>query len=142
MDISMVATLFQRLGAVCLVFVIFWHITQQPAPRRGKAIVHLADANDVIVAIDQRNYRVESAAESPVVSDLEPGSHTARVWQHGVLLGVKHFTVQPGRQVVIAPFTRGPVDFASGSRRAAAEKTGPAELAVRIGRSARASVHN
>ena len=142
MAISMIATLLKRLGAVCLVFVIFWHITQQAAPRRGKAIVHLADADDVMVAIDQRNYRVESAAETPLVSDLEPGAHTARVWQHGVLLGVKHFTIQPGKQVVIAPFTRRPVGGASGSSRAAAEKTGAAELAVRIGRSAPTNVHN
>src|SRR6516164_11683346 len=109
MDISLIATLLKRLGAVCLAFVIFWHITHHVPPRRGKAIVHVSQA-DVVLIVDQSNYRVPTSAESPIVCYLEPGKHKAQVWRHGVLLGEEHFTVEPGRERVIPAFDRPDAD--------------------------------
>ena len=74
MDISLIATLARRLGAVCLALVIFWLVARHAGPQRGTAIVHVLQPN-VVVAVDDRSYLVESIAQSPVVCDLEPGPH-------------------------------------------------------------------
>jgi hypothetical protein len=144
MIISMIATLLKRLGAVCLAFVIFWHVTQHAGPRRGKAIVQVPDTDDIVVAVDQRNYHVRTPEETPVVCDLEPGTHIVQVWRRGVLRGEEHFIIEAGKEVVIAPLGRPPVDRGalSGRLAATAEGNGPAGLAVRIRQPEPRAVHN
>ncbi len=100
MDISLIATLVKRLGAVCLAFVILWHVAQHAGPRRGKAIVHVLRP-DVVVVVDHREYRVESIAESPVVCELEPGEHVAQVRHGAALLDEQSFTIEPGKDVIV-----------------------------------------
>jgi hypothetical protein len=133
MDISLIATLLKRLGAICLALVIFWHVTQHAAPRRGKAIVHVSQS-DVVVFVDHQNYHISNYAESPVVCDLEPGDHQAQVWRHGILIGEERFTVEAGEEVVVPPFDRaGPdIDPALDRPVPTAERIRPAGLAARI----------
>jgi hypothetical protein len=133
MDISLVATLLKRLGAVCLAFVIFWHVTHHVPPRRGKAIVHVSQG-DVVVIVDQMFCRVPTFAESPIVCYLEPGKHKAQVWRHGVMLGEEHFTVEPGKDLVIPAFDRPDADTDATNDRsvAAAEPISSAGLTARI----------
>jgi hypothetical protein len=133
MDISLIATLLKRLGAVCLAFVIFWHVTHHAPPRRGKAIVHVSQG-DVVVIVDQLNYRVPTSSESPIVCYLEPGPHKAQVWRHGRLLGETHFAVGPGEDRVIPAFDRPDADTDAANDRpvAAAEPISPAGLTARI----------
>jgi len=133
MDISLIATLLKRLGVVCLAFVIFWHVTQHGPPRRGKAIVHVSQG-DVVVIVDQMNYRVPRSPESPIVCYLEPGTHRAQVWRHGHLLGEKHFAIAPGEERVIPALDRADADTDAANDRpvAAAEPIRPAGLAARV----------
>jgi hypothetical protein len=103
MVISFIATWFKRLGANCLAFVILWHLTSHDAPRRGKAMVHLASPDHAVVSIDHDLYRVNSAADTPVVCELAPGRHVAQVWRNGFLVGEQAFTIEPGRVAIIGP---------------------------------------
>jgi hypothetical protein len=134
MVISFIATWFKRLGAICLAFVILWHLTAHGAPTRGKVMVHLKSADKALVLIDQRSYPVESGAQAPVVCDLAPGRHVAQVWRHGFLEGEEAFMVEPGRVAIIGPLDRRVI-----RRRAAAadvvspaRRSGPAGLAAHL----------
>jgi hypothetical protein len=106
MAISMIASLLKRVVAICLAFVIFWHITHHDRPaaaRTGRAIVNVP-ASNVRVILDLREFAVGSPAESPLVCELEPGVHRARVLRGAVLLAEESFEVQPGREVEITPY--------------------------------------
>jgi hypothetical protein len=145
MDISMIATLLKRAVAVCLAFVIFWHVTPHAAPRRGKAIVHLSQP-DVLVFVDHVEYHVRSVADSPIVCDLEPGDHRLQVWRHGALLDEERFVVESGKDVVVSALAHADVatENATASRRpeSAAEAIRPAGLAARIPQPQPTSVPN
>ena len=125
MDISLIATLARRLGAVCLALVIFWLVVRHAGPQRGTAIVHVLQP-DVVVAVDGRSYPVESIAQSPVVCDLEPGPHVVKVTHGWLLLGEKEFTVEAGQEVVLCPFQdpENPEVAGAGGRGLAPEVTG------------------
>lgn len=133
MDISMIATLLKRLAAVCFAFVVFWHVTHQAPPRRGKAIVHVSQS-DVVVIIDHQDHRVPTYAESPVVCELDPGNHSAQVWRRGILLGQVRFTIEAGKDVVIPAFDRPEFETGAASEPSApaAEPIGTAGLAASI----------
>lgn len=106
MLIGLVATWLKRLGFVCLAFVILWHLTHLGVPRRGRAKVHVKWPGDVVVKIDQRDYAVRSATDTPVECDLDPGPHVVQVWRGGHLKGQESFVVGSGRTAVIGPLER------------------------------------
>jgi hypothetical protein len=126
MIISLIATLTKRLGAVCLSFVILWHVTHHAGPRGSRAIVHVTQP-DVTVEVDEQRYHVGSIMESPLVFELEPGRHVAEVWRDGELLGGESFTVEAGEEVVVSPDAR-QVGVAAGS-----QVSQPAQQANRAG---------
>jgi hypothetical protein len=139
MLISLIATTVKRLGAVCLAFVVLWHVGRYAGPQAGEAIVHVA-RHGVIVSVDNRSYRIDSIGDSPVVCELAPGTHTVKVYRDELLLSDEDFTVEAGKQVVLFPIarTRGVPAVASigpGSV-PASESVRPAGLAVRIPKSA------
>ncbi len=100
MILTLIATLVKRLGAVCIAFVILWHVAHHAGPSRGKAFVHVSRP-DVHVVIDYRDFPVESLDESPVVCDLEPGTHVARIKQGKIMLDEQTFTIEPGKETVL-----------------------------------------
>ena len=138
MDISLIATLAKRVGAVCLAMVIFWHVVRHAGPRQGTAIVHVPQSN-VVVAVDDQSYHVESIAQSPLVCDLEPGSHVVKLRHGGLLLGEEDFTVEAGKEVVVCPFHRleAAAAAASGGSESRPEAIGPPGLMVRAAARAR-----
>jgi hypothetical protein len=105
MVISLIATTVKRLGAVCLAFVVLWHVARHAGPQVGQAIVHVPRPG-VIVSIDNRSYRIDSIEDSPVVCELAPGVHTVKVERDVLLLGDEDFTVEAGKQVVLYPIAR------------------------------------
>jgi hypothetical protein len=100
MDISLIATLVKRLGAVCLAFVIFWHVAQHGGPRQGKAIVHVSRP-DVVVAVDHIDHPVDSTAPSPLVCELGPGKHVAQMLHGDSLLDEQSFIIEPGQAATV-----------------------------------------
>jgi hypothetical protein len=135
MVISLIATSVKRLGAVCLALVILWHLAHHAGPQVGKAIVH-APRPGVLVSIDNRSYRIDSLAESPVVCELSPGAHTVKVHRDELLLGEEDFTVEPGKQVILHPIAHwAATRVAVSSEREsvpASTSARPAGLAIRI----------
>ncbi len=125
MDISLIATLARRLGAVCLALVIFWLVARHAGPQRGTAIVHVLQPN-VVVSVDGESYPVDSIAQSPIVCDLEPGHHVVKVRHGRMLLGEEEFTVEAGQEVVLCPFhdPENPEVVGAGERGLAPEATG------------------
>jgi hypothetical protein len=121
MVISLIATSLKRLGAVCLIFVILWHVVLHAGPQEGTAIVHVSRP-DVDVSIDNRSYHVDSMEESPLVCELPPGVHEVKVSVDGLILGEESFTVEPGKEVVMSPITRAAAKLAASG----AGGTGPA----------------
>ena len=143
MDISLVATLVKRLGAVCLAFVILWHVAQHAGPRRGKAIVHVTRP-DVAVVVDQREYRLESIAQSPVVCELEPGEHVARIWHGEAILDEQTFTIEPGKAEIVCLSDHKPArtNIAKARPAPAAEPIRSADLAIDTRRTRPNHAHN
>jgi hypothetical protein len=135
MVISLIATTVKRLGAVCLAFVVLWHVARHAGPQACEAIVHVARPG-VIVSVDTRSYRVDSIEDSPVVCELTPGTHTVKVQRDELLLGEEDFTVEAGKQVVLYPIARrmaAPAVASSGPESvSASESARPVGLAVRI----------
>ena len=130
MVISFIATWFKRLGAVCLVFVVFWHLTSRDAPRRGKAMVHLALADHAMVWIDRQLYRIDSSKDTPVVCDLAPGRHVAQAWRNGFMEGEEAFTVEPGRVAIVGPIDHATVKAQIAKARAAEQAGGSGTAGV------------
>jgi hypothetical protein len=131
MDISLIATLMKRLGAVCLAFVILWHVSQHAGPRRGKAIVHVTRP-DVEVVVDHLEYRLESIAQSPLVCELEPGEHEAQIRHGEHLLDQQTFTIEPGKEAVVCLSDHKPArtDTAKARPAPAAEPIRSTDLAI------------
>jgi hypothetical protein len=135
MLISLIATTVKRLGAVCLAFVVLWHVGRHAGPQAGEAIVHVPRPG-VIVSVDYRSYRIDSSADSPVVCELAPGTHTVKVLRDDLLLSEQDFTIEAGKQVILYPVARpmaAPAVASIGPERVpASESARPAGLAVRI----------
>lgn len=133
MNISLVATLAKRLGAVCFLLIVLWHAGRHAGLWRGRAIVHVAEP-EVTVNIGARQYRVVSMRESPLVCELEPGVHMAEVWRRGKLVGQETFVVESGKDVVVYPLSRRTGAVAGGPTRPAQRKARPAHLVAHFRR--------
>lgn len=131
MVISLIATTVKRLGAVCLAFVLLWHLVRHSGAEVGKAVVYAPRAG-VLVSIDHRTYRIDSLKDSPVVCELNPGVHVVQVRRNELLLGEENFTVAPGKSVAVFPLRR----RATASNRPESPPSSPSAraegLAVRI----------
>jgi hypothetical protein len=135
MVISLIATTLKRLGAICLAFVLLWHLARHSDVEMGKAIVHAPRAG-LLVSIDNRTYRINSLADSPVVCELSPGVHMVQVRRDELLLGEEDFTVAPGRDVAVFPLRHPPAAPAAVSSQRESpppsQSARPESLAVRI----------
>ncbi len=105
MILNLIATLVKRLGLVCVVALIGWHSVRHESPAKGKAIVHVPEAG-VLVAIDDRKYLVHSMSESPVVCELNPGTHRVEINHGPLVLGVQHFEIESGKESILRPSPR------------------------------------
>jgi hypothetical protein len=103
MILSLIATLVKRVGLVCLLAVIGWHIVRHEPPANGTAIVHVPEPG-VVVAIDNRSYLVDAMSESPLVCELKPGGHRVEIHHGKLVLGVQHFVIESGKEAVLRPF--------------------------------------
>ncbi len=134
MVLSLIATMAKRVGIVCVVFLIAWHLIHNQSSK-GKAIVHVPKAG-VVVSIDNLMFPVPSMAEAPVVCELSPGRHRVKIY-HGLLtLGDQRFFVEPGKDAVLWPYPHNPGAVVSPARRGRRGGPAPASsLAIRVGRS-------
>lgn len=134
MVLSLIATMAKRVGMVCVVCLITWHLIHNQSSN-GKAIVHVPKAG-VVVSIDNLRFPVLSMADAPVICELAPGSHRVKI-HHGTLtLGDERFLVEPGKDAVLWPYPHNPGAIVSPARRGRRGGPAPASsLAIRAGRS-------
>jgi hypothetical protein len=133
MNLSWIAALVKGVGAVCLTFVVLWHVVPHAGPRRGKAIVHVPQTG-VILEVDDLSYHVGPREESPVVCEVEPGRHLAIIRESGRLLWAESFVVEAGEEVVLRADYHLAGAAAKGQRPLPAQEVKPASLAVHSGR--------
>jgi hypothetical protein len=93
-------SLTQRVGGLLLGSVILWQVARFSMARRGRAVVHVS-MPDVIVTIDDARYRVNKLWDSPIICELRPGRHTARMIQGGRVLYQEEFTIGSGEELVL-----------------------------------------
>lgn len=104
--IQKIASIFLKVaGSLLLGGTILWQVVEHTGPPRGRAIVHVSNLH-VNLDIDHTNYRVEDFSETPVVCELPPGRHMARMSRNGKVLAEQQFQVVAGEEIVLAVWDR------------------------------------
>ena len=98
MDISLIATLAEALGAICLAIVIFWHVVPTRRSPAGQGDRACAPARYVVVA---------GRSHGATTSDRWRNRRWCAIWSRartwrssddgGLLLGEEDFTVEAGK---------------------------------------------
>jgi hypothetical protein len=89
------------IGALLLGGFILWRVALHAGPPTGRALVHVS-TTPADVSVNDDVYHVESLYQTPVVCELKPGRHTARMMQGGRLLYHEDFRIVAGEDVVLA----------------------------------------
>lgn len=93
--------LVKRAGALVLGTVILWQVAEHAGVSNGQAIIHVSAA-PVDVTVDDAVYHVEFSSQTPVVCELGPGRHKARMLRDGQVLYEEEFTIVAGQDVVLS----------------------------------------
>jgi hypothetical protein len=131
MNRYLIVTAARRLVAASLALLVFWQVAQHAGARRAMAIVHVV-ATDVVVAVDDRAYPIESVAESPLVCELGTGEHVLRMRRGPRLVYEEKFTLRPGQELILAAYESHPNAAPGPGPRSRASGPSPA-LAIRTG---------
>lgn len=91
----------KRLGALILATVVLWPVAMQRGQSNGQAIVHVSTTN-VDVAVDDAVYHIESLYQTPVVCELRPGCHVARLLREGQVVYEEEFTITTGEDTILS----------------------------------------
>jgi hypothetical protein len=86
------------------------------------------------VTVDDRVYRVESLAETPIVCSLRPGPHVVRMSRTGAALYEEHFVLEARQEIVLCAYERADVPHAGidrDPRVAAGDIRGPLSIRPR-----------
>src|SRR5271166_2706242 len=93
--------LAKRVGALILGTVVLWPVAKHEDRSNGRAIVHVSAA-PVDVTVDDAVYPIESLYQTPVVCELGPGCHVARMLRDGLVLYEEEFTITAGQDVILS----------------------------------------
>jgi hypothetical protein len=92
--------LAKPVGAVMLGGVILWHVADRAVGSRAQAIVHVSTLPADLV-VDQAVYRVVDRGKTPIVCDLRPGRHSARLIKDGRVVYQEEFLLRGGEEVIL-----------------------------------------
>lgn len=93
-------TVGRRVAGLALGVVVLWQVAEHAGPSRGRALVHVSCVpGDVVV--DQNVYHVDSLEETPIVCELRPGRHVARMLRDDRVLYQEEFAVSAGEEVIL-----------------------------------------
>jgi hypothetical protein len=87
--------------AVLLGGVILWQVAEHSGSSMGRAIVHVSTIPADLV-VDRVVYRVEDLGRTPIVCEVRPGRHSARLIRDGRVLYQEEFLVRAGEEVILA----------------------------------------
>jgi hypothetical protein len=88
------------VGAVLLGGVILWHVADRAVGSKGQAIVHVSTLPADLV-VDQAVVRVVDWGRTPVVFELRPGRHSARLIKDGRVVYQEEFLLRAGEEVIL-----------------------------------------
>ena len=97
---NVVFMLVKGIGALALGGAILWQVAKHCGPCKGIVYVHVAKPR-VSVAVDAQTHWVETMWETPIVRELEPGSHTLRMFDDGRVVFEQEFTIDAGQELVL-----------------------------------------
>jgi hypothetical protein len=89
------------IAALLVGGIILWRVALAVGPSTGRAIIHVWAAPAEVV-VDDAVYHVEDLYQTPVVCELRPGPHTARVLRDGRVLYREEFGILAGEDNVLA----------------------------------------
>src|SRR5262249_21487244 len=87
--------------AVLLGGVILWQVAEHSVSSKGWAIVHVSTIPADLV-VDHVVYRVDDFGRTPIVCEVRPGRHSARLIRDGRVLYQEEFLVRAGEEVILA----------------------------------------
>jgi hypothetical protein len=88
------------VGCLLLGGAIIWQVALYAGPPKGRALVHVSMAR-VEVTVDEARYRVEDLDRTPIVCELKPGRHMARMTRDGRVLYEEEFEIAPGEDNIL-----------------------------------------
>jgi hypothetical protein len=89
------------VGCLLLGGAILWQVAVYAGPPKGRALVHVSKPL-VEVTVDETLYRVEDLDKTPIVCELKPGRHTARMIRDGRVLYEEEFDIAAGEETILA----------------------------------------
>jgi hypothetical protein len=87
-------------GAVLLGGVVLWQVADRAGSSKGQAIVHVSTLPADLM-VDQAVYRVVDWGRTPIVCDLRPGRHSARLIRDGRVVYQEEFLIRAGEEVIL-----------------------------------------
>jgi hypothetical protein len=88
------------VGAVLLGGVVLWNVADHAVSSKGQAIVHVSTLPADLM-VDQAVFRVVDWGRTPIVCDLRPGRHSARLIQDGRVVYQEEFFIRAGEEVIL-----------------------------------------
>ncbi len=102
---SVAHTIRKPTGALLLGGVILWHVALHSERPECRAIVHITTF-PADVAVDEARYRVESLDQTPIVCELRPGRHVARMMRDGRALYQEEFQVAAAEEIILTAWDK------------------------------------
>ncbi len=96
-----VASAFGRPAlTVLLGGVILWQCAECTGRAKARAVIFVSNLPADLV-VDHAVYHVEDLGRSPIVCELRPGRHSARLIQDGRVIYQEEFTVAAGEETIL-----------------------------------------
>jgi hypothetical protein len=87
-------------GALLLGGAVLWEVALHCGPPNGKVYVHVTQGYGDLM-IDDAMYHVRTMWETPVVCELQPGSHALRMSRDGRQVCTQVFSIDAGEELVL-----------------------------------------
>ncbi len=91
----------KAIGAVVLGGGILWEVALHCGSPQGTVYVHVS-AGECDVTVDDATYHIKTLWETPIVRELEPGSHIVRMSRDGLVVFEQEFSIAAGEELVMS----------------------------------------
>lgn len=94
-------TIGRRVAGLALGVVVLWQVAEHAGSSRGRTIVHVS-CYPADLVVDRNVYHVDSPEQTPIICDLRPGRHVARMIRDNRVLYQEEFAVSAGEEVILS----------------------------------------
>jgi hypothetical protein len=92
--------MMKRIGGLLLGGLILWQVAEHAGPASGRAIIHVSTPEADLI-VDDTRYAVESLWQTPIVCELHPGPHIARMVRDGRVVYQEEFAIAAGEDLIL-----------------------------------------